>query len=149
MPDTKFKNARISFPGRNWRSYSNGGKIGDDQYKPDRAFKDDADRVVCVIESSSTNDRKVGVGELCLADKFFSDNSADGILIFSLCGRSAHPPRPDTQAKYLEPYFKYLRRANLTHGVREIYLILEHDFSELEWRALTDEFMGKAEVIKA
>ena len=124
MADTDFKSKRITFP-ENWTPHSNGGRVGKDKYRPDRSFQNANGEVVCVIESSSTNDRKVGVGELCLADKFFTDNNVNGILIFSLCGRSASPPRPDTQKEYLEPYFLHLKAQGRPHGVREIYFISE------------------------
>jgi len=147
MADTDFKNQKITFE-TNWVNHSSGGVIGNDQYKPDRSFKNESGKVVCVIESSSTNDRKVGVGELCLADKFFSDNNIDGILIFSLCGKSDSPPRPDTQAKYLEPYFRHLRACGHPHGVKEIYLIAEDDFASINWMALNSRFKEKAHALR-
>lgn len=148
MADTDFKNKQINFPSK-WTNNSKGSRIGNDNYKPDRSFKNENGEVVCVIESSSTNDRKVGVGELCLADKFFTDNQTDGILIFSLCGQSASPPRPDTQKKYLEPYFRHLKTNRQIHGVREIYFISEEDFETSNWVALDDNFKKKAFVLKA
>lgn len=148
MADTEFKNQKITFEA-NWVDHSKGSVIGNDQYKPDRSFKDKNGNVMCVIESSSTNDRKVGVGELCLADKFFSDNGIDGILIFSLCGKSNSPPRPETQARYIEPYFLHLRAKGHLHGVKEVYLITESDFKSLGWVALNSQFKAKAHAIKA
>jgi len=148
MADTDFKNKPITFS-ENWTPNSKGGRIGKDKYRPDRSFKNENGEVVCVIESSSTNDRKVGVGELCLADKFFTDNNVNGILIFSLCGKSDSPPRPDTQKEYLEPYFYHLKAKGRIHGVREIYFISEEDFESLNWIALTEEFRKKAHQLTA
>lgn len=148
MSDTEFKNRPITFAAK-WAAHSAGCVIGSDRYKPDRSFKDESGEVICVIESSSTNDRKVEVGELCLADKFFSGNKTDGVLIFSLCGKSDHPPRPDTQTKYLEPYFRHLKAGNRPHGVREMYFIAEDDFASSGWVALHRTFLEKAYVLKA
>lgn len=148
MADSDFKNKKISFL-EGWQPNTNGSIIGQHQYKPDRSFKNADGAVVCVIESSSTNDRKVGVGELCLADKYFSDSQIAGILIFSLCGKSKSPPNPDTQAGYIEPYFRHLKSLGLTHGVIEVYFISEEDFESLNWVALDENFCAKAVVLKA
>lgn len=148
MADTEFKNKTITFP-EGWVCHTNGGAIGANKYKPDLSFTNKDGIIVCVVESSSTNDRKVGVGELCLADKFFFDNKTDGILIFSLCGKSQYPPRPETQALYLEPYFRHLKRANVLYGVKEIYFISEADFESLKWIALDENFKAKSHVVKA
>jgi len=143
MADADFKSKPISFP-QKWKRHSSGGKIGSGNYKPDLSFADETGAVVCVIESSSTNDRKVGVGELCLADKFFAENKIDGVIIFSLCGKSQYPPRPDTQSEYLRPYFEHLKRGDVTHGVRTVYVIKEDDFEALGWVALNDAFKETA-----
>ena len=143
MADTEFKNKNITFP-ENWVRNSNGGVIGQDMYKPDMSFSDSSGKVRCIIESTSTGDRKVGVGELCLADKFFSDNETEGVLIFSMCGISKSSPTPNTQSEYLKPYFKHLKRTGILYGVRDIYFIFERDFELLNWVALNDEFKEKA-----
>jgi len=143
MADSDFKSKPICFPG-GWLPNSRGSIIGNFQYKPDRSFKDGSGKVVCVIESSSTNDRKVGVGELCLADKFFSDCEVDGVLIFSLCGKSQYPPSPRSQAEYLDPYFRHLRSSGAPYGVKEIHFILEEAFESLRWFALDENFCARA-----
>lgn len=140
MADSEFKKHPISFPQQGWTPHSNGGVIGKDNYKPDRSFVNSDGNVICVIESTSTNDRKVGVGELCLADKFFFDFKVQGVLIFSLCGTASTRPTPKTQAKYLQPYFSYLRGSNREFGVSEIYILEEKDFAALQWQALTAKF---------
>lgn len=147
MADTEFKSRHITFP-EGWKRHSNGGVIDGAKYRPDMSFADEEGQIVCVVESSSTNDRKVGVGELCLADKFFSDNKMDGVLIFSLCGKSQYPPRPDTQARYLEPYFQHLKRGSTCSGVRVVYFIAEDEFAALGWEALTERFKAKAHVLR-
>ncbi|MDP2785804.1 MAG: hypothetical protein Q8O38_14625 [Sulfurimicrobium sp.] len=147
MADFEFKSKPISFQ-QGWVPNTSGSVIGEHQYKPDRSFKDENGDVVCVIESTSTNDRKVGVGELCLADKFFADSGVSGILLFSLCGKSKHPPSPSTQAQYLEPYFRHLKSIEHPHGVKEVYFISEEDFESLNWVALDASFVAKAKVLK-
>jgi hypothetical protein len=148
MADSDFKNRQIYFPD-NWTRHSNGGVISSEKYKPDLSFANENGKIVCLLESSSTNDRKVGVGEMCLADKFFLDHKVDGILIFSLCGKSQYRPRPKTQAQYLEPYFRHLKRFGQPHGVRDIYFIDESDFESLHWMALDERFKALAYVLKA
>lgn len=148
MADTEFKSRPITFP-EGWVRYSDGGAIDGAKYRPDLSFADQDGKVICVIESSSTNDRKVGVGELCLADKFFADNKTDGVLIFSLCGKSEYPPRPDTQASYLKPYFQHLKRGSTPNGVRVMYFIDEKEFGDLGWVALNQAFKEKAHALEA
>jgi len=97
MADKEFKNNLITFP-LEWKRHSNGGIIDSAKYRPDLSFNNENGKVVCVIESTSTNDRKVGDGELCLADKYFSDEGIEVILIFSLCGRSQYPPNMDNKS---------------------------------------------------
>lgn len=146
MADLDFKNTKITFPSEpEWIDNSKGSEIGKDKYKPDQSFKDKTGKVVCVIESSSTGDRKVGVGELLSADKFFSDQEVEGTLIFSLCEKSNSSPTPTTQKAYLEPYFKHLRSCGRSHGVKEIHLILEDDFKSIGFEALSDNFNKMAE----
>jgi hypothetical protein len=140
MADSEFKKHAISFPGKGWTAHSAGEAIGPDQYKPDRSFANQDGKVICVIESSSTNDRKAGVGELCLADKFFCDSEVQGVLIFSLCGKALTRPTPKTQVNYLRPYFSHLQRSNSEFGVKEVYILEEKDFKELQWQALTPDF---------
>lgn len=147
MADRIFKERPIHFAA-GWRRHSNGGAIGKDKYRPDLSYVDETGRVICILESTSTNDRKVGVGELCLADKFFSDANVDGILIFSLCGKSSSPPRPDTQSTYLKPYFTFLRQAKRAHGVKQVFIISEEDFEECGWEALGEGFKAKAQMLK-
>lgn len=144
MADADFKKHPISFPTLGWISHSMGSAIGQDKYRPDRSFGDTDGNVRCVIESSSTNDRKVGVGELCLADKFFSDSKWRGVLIFSLCGKALTRPKPETHLNYLRPYFLHLRGSEREFGVREIFVLDEADFAKLEWKALTPEFLRVA-----
>jgi hypothetical protein len=148
MADSDFKKRPIIFPA-GWERHSKGEVIGSDKYRPDLSFRDAEGRVICVIESSSTNDRKVGVGELFLADKFFFDSAVDGVLIFSLCGKSTSPPRPDTQYAYLLPYFTHLRSSVRTYGVKEVYIIAEAAFEACDWKALGDDFLSMAYVLKA
>lgn len=147
MTDSKFKNTNIIFSGKcTWKRYSSGETIGNDGYRPDMSFKNtENNKVVCVIESSSTGDRKVGVGELLCADKFFADNEVSGILIFSLCGKSKYPPTPQTQMKYIEPYFIYLQNFNRKYGVKEVFLISEDDFESINYEALSDSFYQKSQ----
>lgn len=140
MADSEFKKHPISFPNTEWKAHSAGTALGTNKYKPDRSFADSKGKVCCVIESSSTNDRKVGVGELCLADKFFSDSGVEGVLIFSLCGKALTRPVPATQLNYLRPYFSHLRSTSRKFGVTALYVLDEEEFAALGWKALTPEF---------
>lgn len=144
MADAEFKKHPISFPRLGWIAHSAGSAIGKDRYRPDRSFVDQDGNVRCVIESTSTNDRKVGVGELCLADKFFSDSKTKGVLIFSLCGKGSARPRPETQFDYLKPYFQHLRNSGNEFGVLVVYVLNENDFAAQDWKALTPEFLSVA-----
>lgn len=148
MADSHFKRHKITFP-FGWKTHTSGTTVGNYKYKPDRSFIDDSGSVVCVAESSSTNDRKTGLGELCLADKFFYDNNRCGVLIFSLCGNSAYPPKPLSQANYIEPYFRHLKLCSGTKGVSEMYFIDEAIFEQLRWYALDEKFLSAAVAIKA
>jgi len=148
MADTEFKNRPIAFESA-WTNHSNGTVIGRDQYKPDLSFKNADGKVVCVIESASTNDRKVAVGEMCQADKFFSDQGVSGVLIFSLCGRSKYPPTPELQIAYLRPYFEHLTSAGRGSGLKEVYSIKEADFEIAQWKALSPAFLEKCSCLKA
>lgn len=148
MKDAKFKQAPISFPqGSALHSHSHGSAIGSSKYQPDRSFADSQGRIVCVFESSSTGERKVGVAEMNLADKFFSDSATDGVLVFSLCGSSSTSPRPDTQAPYLLPHFRHLRAANRPHGLKEVFIICQKDFESCGWMAFSKDFMARAYVL--
>jgi hypothetical protein len=144
MADSEFKKHPISFPEKGWLAHSNGAGLGPDKYKPDRSFINQEGKVICVIESTSTNDRKVGVGELCLADKFFFNSKVQGVLIFSLCGKGSTRPTPKTQASYLQPYFSHLRSTDRGFGVKDVYILEEADFASLQWQALTPKFASLA-----
>lgn len=113
------------------------------------SFADPNGRIICVIESSSTNDRKTGLGELLLAEKLFADQQVDGILIFSLCGRSTSPPTPSTQRKYIEPYFSFLRSVRNRGGVASAFFIEEHAFALGGWAALDSGFLKNAQGLGA
>jgi hypothetical protein len=148
MSDKQFKNSEIQFPKElNLNQRSNGKIIGNDKYKPDKSFNDSNGSTVLIIESTSTGDRKVSIGELCQAEKFFTDNNISGTLIFSLCGKSENSPRPDTQYEYLMPYFKFMKNSNPNLGVTKINIILEADFKALGWKALDENFKAKAKCL--
>ncbi|EOG7724152.1 hypothetical protein ACLIN9_004586, partial [Vibrio parahaemolyticus] len=148
MADTKFKNSKFSFPD-GWKRASNGGVVGKDKYRPDISVKDNDGNYILVMESTSAGDRKVGVGELLQADKFFRDEKVRGILIFSLCGQSATSPRKETQKDYIEPYFNYLAQCDSECGVKSVYFIQEQDFKAINWSVLNEEFKSKCLEINA
>lgn len=148
MADTEFKNVKFTFP-HGWVQETNGGIVGEDQYKPDISVKDKDGKYIMVIESTSTGDRKVGIGELLQADKFFNDEKVRGILIFSFCGKSKKSPRKETQKAYVEPYFKYLKECNSEYGVKTVYFIQEQDFKTINWSVLSKEFKSKCLEINA
>ncbi|EKO3590807.1 hypothetical protein M3898_003461 [Vibrio metschnikovii] len=148
MADTKFKNSNFSFPD-GWKRASNGEIVGEDKYRPDISVKDNDGNYILVMESTSSGDRKVGVGELLQADKFFRDEKVRGILIFSLCGQSATSPTKETQKNYIEPYFKYLAECNSECGVKSVYFIQEQDFKAINWSVLNEEFNSNCLEINA
>ena len=86
---------------------------------------------------------------MLLAEKFFCDEKVNGILIFSLCGKSNKSPRKDTQKAYIEPYFKYLKSCNSKYGIKSIYFIQEQDFKALDWSVLCENFKSKSLEINA
>ncbi|MET4163490.1 hypothetical protein ABIE61_003354 [Marinobacterium sp. MBR-111] len=148
MSDKSFKNTKLLFPdGLEFVEKSNGSIIGFDKYKPDKSYADQSGQITLVIESTSTGDRKVGIGELLQAEKYFCDHNVSGTLIFSLSGSSNNSPRPNTQKQYLQPYFDFLKQQNSNIGVYEIYLILESDLRALDWYVMNDAFREKADRI--
>ena len=104
-----------------------GTVVGNDRYKPDLLISHEG-TAVAVVESSSTGDRKVALGELLQAQKFFEGQCSPGILIFSLCGRGATAPRPETQVSYLRPYFLYLCRSAAA-GLTSVHIVPQFSFS--------------------
>lgn len=143
MADSDFKNNKyVLLDG--WVVNSTGEVIGEDKYRPDISIRNNDGDVTCVMESTSTNDRKVGLGEMLLAEKFFIDNKNTGVLVFSLCGKSTSPPRPDTQYEYIKPYFELLKSQNKECGIKEIYFIYEEEFEQVNWNLLSEDFNEKA-----
>ncbi len=143
MPDSSFRNTTFILP-EGWKIYSSGGVVGNHKFKPDISIKDSNDKFSCIIESTSTNDRKVGLGEMLLAEKLFTDEGVRGKLVFSLCGNSTSPPRPETQIEYIRPYFEFLKKSNNKTGVCEIHFIYESDFNCVNWALFSDEFNSKS-----
>ncbi len=148
MTDSEFKRQTITTPS-NWKGHSNGKSICNWGYKPDRSFKDENEKVVCVMESCSTGDRKVSIGELCQADKFFHESAIKGVLVFSLCGSGASRPTPKSQRVYLRPYFLHLSAAGREFGVKTVFIIDESDFAEAQWHFRSDKFNDAAYVLEA
>lgn len=147
MSDKSFRKTELVFA-YDWTEFSSGSNVDDFKYRPDKSFKKTkSGKFCCIIESSSTGDRKVSIGELLQAESFFSRNMVRGILIFSLSGRSKTSPTPSTQKAYLEPYFNFLKSKRTKHGVSKVYFIKESDFESIGWEVLTDKFMEKAAVL--
>lgn len=144
--DSIFKNLLFSIP-ENWNINSNGSIVGKEQYKPDISIKNSDGKIVCILESTSTGDRKVGLGEMLQADKLFYDEEINGILIFSLSGVSSSSPTLITQSKYINPYFKYLKNINKKYGLKKIYFISESDFKSINWCLLSEDFKLKSIVL--
>jgi len=142
VADSTFKNSPFKLPS-GWKVHSTGGVIGNHKYKPDISIKDSNEKFTYIIESTSTNDRKVGLGELLLAEKFFIDEKQKGVLVFSLCGRSSSPPRPETQIEYVRPYFDFLKQNNKGAGVVEVNFIYEVDFKNAEWDLFSNDYSDK------
>lgn len=132
MRDSDFKQLKFIMPDR-WQVNSRGCVIDDNRYAPDVSIKNENNEVLCVIESSSTNDRKVGLGELLLAHKYFIDKRIKGIIIYSLCGLSDISPTPDTQYRYIQPYFEYFKSLSNEFGVKKVFIIKEQKFNDLNW----------------
>jgi hypothetical protein len=148
MSDREFKATEIKFPqGIDLTLHTNGTIIGNDKYKPDKSFVNSNNEIVLVIESTSTGDRKVGVGELLQAEMYFAGNNISGTLIFSLCGKSSTSPKPDSQLDYLRPYFNFLKKLNPESGVTKIYIIDEIQFESVGWEALGNNFIATAKCL--
>lgn len=148
MPDRVFKETEIKFPkGVDLAVHTTGTIIGNNKYKPDKSFSNSNNEIVLVIESTSTGDRKVSVGELLQAEMYFSDNKISGTLIFSLCGKSTTSPKPDTQLEYLRPYFNFLKKFNPESGVTKIFIIDENQFESVGWEALGSNFIATAKCL--
>lgn len=139
MADLTFKNSPFKLQ-EGWKVHSTGESIGNFKYRPDISIKNSNGKFAYILESSSTNDRKVGLGELLLAEKLFIDEESKGTLVFSLCGVSTNSPRPDTQIEYIRPYFNFLKESNKDIGVVEIHFINEKEFKDAEWDVLSSKF---------
>lgn len=112
--------------------YSRGIIIGNDKYKPDLSIINTRKKVVCCIESSSSGDRKATLAEMLQAEKFSYDQKHNIDLIISLSGKSETSPTPQTQARYLQPYLKFLKemRGNKKYGINKLLLIDQSKFIE-------------------
>lgn len=144
MADLEFKNTNFILQ-KGWKVFSKGTTVGQDKYHPDISIKDSNNKFTCILESTSTNDRKVGLGELLLAEKLFVDEECKGILVFSLSGTGKQSPRPETQIKYIRPYFDFLKKVNKNIGVISIYFIKESDFKNAQWELFSKKFEEKSE----
>ncbi len=147
VKDTDFKNINIQFSseGSTWEHKSKGEAIGDYGYRPDRSFTDKDGKVVCIIESSSTGDRKCNLGELCQAHLFFLEEKVEGVLILSLCGKGKTASTPETLKEYLKPYFERLTKNSNNKGLKTLYLICESDFKNSQWNVFSSDFEEKAQ----
>ncbi|SDJ01361.1 hypothetical protein SAMN04515654_12311 [Halanaerobium congolense] len=144
MSDKKFKNIKLNL-GSEFKKYTKGSIIGDDKYKPDISIINSKEKVVCVIESSSTGDRKVHIGEMFQSHKFYCDEEIKGDLIISLAGSSKNSPRPDTSYKYLKPYFDFIKKESKI-GLKRVHLIEQDDFIKLQndgVKLLDEKFINK------
>lgn len=144
MSDTSFKNIKLNL-GHDFEKNTKGSIIGADQYKPDISIINSKEKVVCVIESSSTGDRKVHIGEMFQSHKFYCDEEIKGELIISLAGNNKNSPRPDTSYKYLKPYFDFIKKES-KFGLKRVYLIEQDDFMKLQngdVKLLGERFINK------
>ena len=146
MTDSEFK--RVDFVAPNgWKKDSTGTEVLGTKYKPDVSFKKDG-KLVCVLESTNTGDRKANIGEMLQAEKAFVEEKTKGYLIFSLSGCSKTSSTPQTLKEYLEPYFRFLRKNNLEYGIQEVFLIQQSDFEEINWEILSERFKQNSECLK-
>lgn len=146
MADSTFKNNPFKLP-KGSKVHTTGQEIGKHKYKPDVSIKDSNEQFSYVFESTSTNDRKVGLGELLLAEKLFVDENRKGVLVFSLCGKSSSPPRPETQIEYIRPYFNFLKQNNKDKGVGTIHFIYEECFKKAGWDVLSKQFKDSSHTL--
>ena len=146
MSDSEFKKLVFSTPS-SWKRHSSGKEILNTKYKPDVSFKK-VGKLICILESTSTGDRKVNIGEMLQAEKAFIEENTCGYLVFSLCGSTNTSSTPKSLKKYLEPYFHFLKEKSYQYGIKEIYFINESELKEIGCEILSTCFKDKSEVLK-
>lgn len=131
MKDKDFKNQDIALC-NGLKIATQGTIIGEDQYKPDISISDLANKTVCCIESSSTGDRKVSLGEMLQAEKYALDMDLSLLLIICLCGKGKNASTPESLFNYLKPYFIFLKesRRKTNSGIKKILIIGEKNYED-------------------
>ena len=115
----------------------------DSKYTPDRVYGDDITEFI--LESSSTSDRKVHIGELIQFLTYVSttkNRKQNYYFILFLCGKADNPPRADLECKRLKIYFDHFPMTEIVKSsIAGIYVVdqkmvsmnlTKNDFSKMQ-----------------
>ncbi|USK61645.1 hypothetical protein [Peribacillus asahii] len=126
MEDSKFKELKHKF-GKGYQRIKLSGK-----YNPDVVAVNSTSGKAIIIESSSTGDRKVNIGEMFQADKWLRDEGYRGILIIVLDGKGDFPSTCKEQKKRLLPLFsEYLK--NSKSGLHKVLIVTQNDYNNVQY----------------
>lgn len=129
--EQRFKATAITIP-ENWVIHSATTTIGNYKYKPDRSLKNEEGKICCVIEMSTSKDRKSQIGELLQAELYFKEESILGKLMIIVPGTGDGTSSPVTLKNMLMPYFKMLvDNRGQRGGVDSVYLISKEAFYQI------------------
>ena len=128
MQDSKFKNLPHKFE-EGYERIKVSGK-----YNPDVVAINRTSKKAIIIESSTTNDRKVNIGEMFQADKWLRDKGYQGTLIIVLDGNGGSPPTCKDQKERLLPLFEeYLK--NSSTGLDKVLIVTQSDYEQASYNA--------------
>ena len=106
----------------------------DEYYKPDKILEN-TDSVI-FFESSSTNDRKVHIGELWQFLAYLNkgiENKSNIYFVLFLCGTSKYPPKVDKEFKRLRYYYQeYTIKESELKKLKGIYIMNQNDVNIAE-----------------
>ena len=123
MKDSDFKNLPHKFE-ESYERYNVPGK-----YNPDVVAINNTSKKALIIESSSTGDRKVNIGEMLQADKWLRDEGYQGTLIIVLDGKGKYPPTCKDQKERLLPLFDEYLENSIT-GLEKVLIITQFDYEQ-------------------
>ena len=108
-------------------------RIVEQFYSPDKAFE--KDKTIVIMESSSTGDRKVHIGELtqflsyCSNDKQYDEY----YFVLYLSGKSKSAPKANTEIKRLQKFYDSFSICKTQRiRIKKIAIVNQPDDKELE-----------------